>query len=223
MNRRYNKLEEALHRLWGEELYRVIRRVHVGLAGAGGLGSNCAVNLARSGFKNLRVVDFDRVDISNLNRQFYFWSQVGREKVYALRDNLLQINPDVNVEAVMARVVPENYCKLFSGCHILVEALDDPREKRMLAGLFFANRRKTPKPYLLVAASGTAGWGMCDEIRCRRVTDDFYLVGDEKREVTMGDPALAPRVNITAAKQADLVLEYVCSNRRLWEEKELNG
>lgn len=218
-----NKLEEALQKLWGEELYRVIRQVRIGLAGAGGLGSNCAVHLVRSGFRHLRVVDDDRVEISNLNRQFYFWSQVGREKVYALRENLLRINPDVKVEAVAARIVPENYWPLFSGCHILVEALDDPREKAMLARLFFAHRRKTSRPYLLVAASGLAGWGRSDEIRCRRVSGDFYLVGDESREVTASHPPLAPRVNIAAAKQADLILEYVCSNRRLWEEEGLNG
>ena len=65
--------------------------MRIGIAGAGGLGSNVAVNLVRTGVKKLKIVDFDVVDESNLNRQFYFMDQVGRPKVEALRENLLRI------------------------------------------------------------------------------------------------------------------------------------
>ena len=66
----------------------------VGIAGAGGLGSNCAMHLVRSGIGKLVIADFDTVNESNLNRQFFFRDQVGRVKVEALRENLLRINPE---------------------------------------------------------------------------------------------------------------------------------
>lgn len=214
-----NAFEAELANLWGEKFYRVLRKVRIGLAGAGGLGSNCAVYLVRSGFRRLRVVDFDRVTHANLNRQFYFQEQVGMEKVYALRENLLRINPSLELESVVARVGRENFPLLFSDCDILVEAFDKAEEKQNLTRLFFALRAEHPRPYLLVAVSGIAGWGESDAIRCRKVLDCFYLIGDEKTAVDENHPPLAPRVNIAAAKQADLVLSFVYRNRHLWAEE----
>lgn len=210
--------EAELENLWGKELYRIIRGVRIGLAGAGGLGSNCAAYLVRSGFRCLRVVDFDRVSLANLNRQYYFQEQVGKEKVYALRENLVRINPLLELEPVVARIAPENFRPLFADCDILVEALDDPEAKKTLTRLFFAGRLIHPRPYLLIAVSGIAGWGESDAICCRKIKDCFYLVGDEKTAVDRSHPPLAPRVNIAAAKQADLILTFVCRNRRLWTE-----
>src|SRR5690554_6681040 len=210
--------EAELEDLWGKKFYRVIRKVRIGLAGAGGLGSNCAAYLVRSGFRRLRVVDFDRVSFANLNRQFYFQAQVGMEKVYALRENLLRINPSLELDPVVARVGRENFQTLFGDCDILVEAFDDPEEKQALTRPFFAGRAERLRPYLLIAASGIAGWGASDAIGCRKVLDCFYLVGDEKTAVDKDHPPLAPRVNIVAAKQADLVLAFVCRNRHLWAE-----
>lgn len=214
-----NTFEVELVNLWGEEFCRVLRKVRIGLAGAGGLGSNCAAHLVRSGFRRLRVVDFDCVSFANLNRQFYFQEQVGMEKVYALRENLLRINPALELEPVVARVGPDNFHPLFGDCDILVEAFDDAGEKQALTRLFFAVRAEHPRPYLLVVASGIAGWGENDAIRCRKVQDCFYLVGDEKTAVDKEHPPLAPRVNVAAAKQADLVLDFVYRNRHLWAEK----
>lgn len=213
-----NSFETELANLWGEEFYRVLGKVRVGLAGAGGLGSNCAAYLVRTGFRRLRVVDFDRVSPANLNRQFYFQEQVGMEKAHALRENLLRINPSLELEPVVARVGRENFRRLFADCDILVEAFDDPGEKQALTRLFFDLRAECSRPYLLVAASGVAGWGASDAIRCRKVLDCFYLVGDEKTAVGKEHPPLAPRVNVAAAKQADLVLDFVYSNRHLWEK-----
>lgn len=201
-----NGLEKALEKMLGPEKMGRIREVRVGLAGAGGLGSNCAQFLVRSGFRKFKIVDFDVVDQSNLNRQFYFASQVGRRKVEALRENLLLINPDLEVEALPVRIEKENAEELFRDCRAVVEALDDAACKRMVVEALMHSEK------LLVAASGLAGCGRSDGIKIRRVRENFYLVGDLVSEAGPQLPALAPGVNVAAAKQADVVLSYFLEN-----------
>ncbi len=197
-----NGFEKAMEKMLGGENLARIQKVKVGLAGAGGLGSNCAQFLVRSGFKRLKIVDFDLVEESNLNRQFYFASQVGRRKVEALKENLLAINPDLDIDALPVKIERENLKDLFGDCQAVVEALDGAGCKKMIVEALIDSGR------LLVAASGLAGCGRSDGIRVRRVRDDFYLVGDLVSEVGPGLPALAPGVNVAAAKQADVVLSY---------------
>jgi sulfur carrier protein ThiS adenylyltransferase len=198
-----NIFEQALTAYLGPDNLALIQRYHVGIAGAGGLGSNCAFNLVRSGFKRLTLVDFDRVELSNLNRQFYFLDQVGQYKVEALKNNLLRINPDLEITAHVVRVDAANVLSLFSPCDIIVEAFDKVEAKTLLVETFLSSEK------LLVAASGLAGWGNSDEIKTRKIKENFYLVGDGKRDVAEGHPPLSPRVNIAAAKEADLVLAWV--------------
>ena len=65
-----------------------IQNKTIGIAGCGGLGSNCAIALARIGIGKLIIVDFDSIDKSNLNRQYYFIDQIGKPKVDALEYNI---------------------------------------------------------------------------------------------------------------------------------------
>lgn len=203
-----NGFESALERVLGRENLAGIQKVKVGLAGAGGLGSNCAQFLVRSGFKRLKIVDFDVVEESNLNRQFYFAGQVGRIKVEALRENLVSINPDLELEILPVRIEKENAEDLFRDCDAVVEALDAPEAKRTLVESMAGTGK------LVVAASGLAGWGRSDEIRVRRVGENLYLVGDLVSEAGPGLPAMAPGVNVAAAKQADVVLNYFLGKNR---------
>lgn len=198
-----NEFEKALAAVLGEENLCKIQKVRVGLAGAGGLGSNCAACLVRSGFKKFKIVDFDRVEVSNLNRQFFFAGQVGRLKVEALAENLLKINPDLEIEALAARIEAANAAGLFSGCDVLVEALDRAQDKKMLIEACLGTGM------LVVAASGVAGWGRSDGINLRKLSDRFYLVGDLVSEAGPDCPPLAPGVAVAAAKQADAVLSFV--------------
>lgn len=197
-----NDFEKALAEILGEENLARIQKVKVGIAGAGGLGSNCALFLVRCGFKRLRIVDFDVVENSNLNRQFFFASQVGRRKVEALKENLLLINPDLEMEALPERIEQGAAKDLFADCDAVVEALDRAEHKRIVVEAYINSGK------LLVAASGLAGWGKSDGIKVHRVKDTFYLVGDLVSEVGPDCPALAPGVNVAAAKQADVVLSY---------------
>lgn len=201
-----NKFEQSLSQIYGQERLRKIQGVKIGLAGAGGLGSNCAQYLVRSGFKNFVVADFDRIDYSNLNRQFFFYQQVGVRKVEALKENLLAINPDITVNCNEIKLEAENIKDYFLDCHAIIEALDDPRYKRLLVESFLATNK------LVVAVSGLAGWGNTDDIITHRVRSNFFMVGDMTTEAGSQHPPVAPGVAVAAAKQADVVLSYFLSS-----------
>lgn len=183
-----------------EQLKR-IAALKVGIAGAGGLGSNCAVNLVRSGFRKFVIADFDKVEASNLNRQFYFLKQMGEYKVEALRDNLLAINPDLELLLHPTLITKDNCGEIFADCDVLVEAFDQPAAKQMLLEHFWDSGK------LLVAASGIAGFGESDRLTVNRLKDKVYLVGDGISGIDLRPP-FSPCVNIAAAKQADLILAY---------------
>lgn len=206
-----NDFERTLAETLGKEKLAKIQKVKVGIAGAGGLGSNCAQYLVRCGFKKFRLVDFDVVENSNLNRQFFFATQVGRRKVEVLKENLLLINPDLEIEALPERIEQGAVMNLFSDCDAVVEALDRVEYKKMLVEAIMNTGK------LLVAASGLAGWGRSDGIKIHRVKENFYLVGDLVSEVGPDCPALAPGVNVAAAKQADIVLSYYLEHQNRGE------
>jgi sulfur carrier protein ThiS adenylyltransferase len=198
-----NYFEKALAEHIGYENLLRIQSFRIGIAGAGGLGSNCAFNLVRSGFKHLLIVDFDIVDFSNLNRQFYFYNQIGYLKVDALKENLLSINPDLDIKTFKMFIDNNNVEEIFSDCDIIVEAFDKAAYKKMIIEELISSKR------LIVCASGLAGWGKSDQIMVNRIKNNIYIVGDLVSEVGVNKPPISPRVNICAAKQADIVLDYV--------------
>lgn len=186
----------------GEVRLAKIEKARIGIAGAGGLGSNCAACLVRVGFKHFAIADFDRVDPSNLARQFYFEDQVGMEKVEALKVNLLRINPALDLRMLSVKLEPGNIREIFSDCDIVVECLDRAEAKQM----FVAGMLPTGK--FVVSASGLGGFGSSDELRIRRLKPNLVLIGDLASDIEKA-PALSPRVNVAAAQQADVVLEFV--------------
>lgn len=198
-----NAFEQGLTRYLTPDQLARIRAVTVGVAGAGGLGSNCCQMLVRCGFVRFVVVDFDVVEASNLNRQFYFAHQIGKPKVEALRENLLAINANVRMDGHPQRVDDENVATLFAGCDVVVEAFDSPQCKRLLVETCLG------RGTFLVAASGLAGWGDSDRIVTRSIRDDFHVVGDMHSVSGPACPPMAPCVTIAAAKQADLILAHV--------------
>lgn len=203
----HNSFLNGLRAHFSDDQIRCLGSVRVGIAGAGGLGSNAAAHLVRSGICLLMVADFDRVAPSNLNRQFFFSDQVGMKKVIALETNLKRINPDLEMQTWDIRLDADNVGHVFAHCHIIVEALDKAGDKKMMADAFMAD------PRLLVCASGIGGWGDSDRIRTRRVRDTFYLVGDGYSEVSAERPSTAAVVGIAAAKQADVVVESILKER----------
>lgn len=191
---------ESISRYFSAEELTSINKVKVGIAGAGGLGSNCAMNLVRSGFVDFTIADFDIIDGSNLNRQFFFIDQIGSPKVSALRDNLLKINPALSVTASNERIDAGNIDFIFAECHCIIEAFDDPVSKTMLIEHFSHSEK------LVVAASGIAGHGNTDRIITRKINPTLYIVGDLISESSDSLPPYSPGVTIAAAKQADIIL-----------------
>jgi sulfur carrier protein ThiS adenylyltransferase len=136
-----NPLLAGLRTHFTDDQIQRFEAVCVGIAGAGGLGSNTAVHLVRSGIRRLVVADFDHVAPSNLNRQFYFLDQVGMKKVRALGVNLQRINPDLEMQGLDVRLDAGNVRHVFRDCHLIVEALDRARDKKMMADSFMAGPR----------------------------------------------------------------------------------
>jgi sulfur carrier protein ThiS adenylyltransferase len=181
----------------------------VGIAGCGGLGSNCAVALARVGVGTLVIADFDIISESNLNRQYYFSDQIGFKKVFMLRENIGRINPRVKIIAHDIRLLPINIPSVFSGCDVIVEAFDLADQKEMLLESVQTNLPGIP----VVIGLGMAGWGMNNNIHYRKI-DNIHICGDEISEIRPDLPPLAPRVGIVANMQANTVLELLLSKEQ---------
>ena len=187
------------------EIKAHLSKFRIGIAGAGGLGSNCAISLARSGVGTLVIADFDIIEEPNLNRQYYFTDQIGLKKTIALKKNISKINPDVSVITHQTKINRSNIIEFFSGCHIIVEAFDSAEMKEMLIETVQQNMPGIP----LVVGSGMAGWGKTNDITCRKIDDTLYVCGDECSEVSDDLPPIAPRVGIVANMQANVVLELL--------------
>jgi sulfur carrier protein ThiS adenylyltransferase len=182
----------------------ILRQSSVGIAGAGGLGSNVAVALARAGVGRLVIADFDKVEASNLNRQQYFVDQVGERKVVALRENLLAINPYSLYEIHDVRINRRNAATVFARVDVLVEAFDKAEAKEMFIEASLAKFPGRP----IVAASGLAGYGLNRKLHTRRL-GNLYICGDEESQPPKGVSPMAPRVALVAAMQANLVVELL--------------
>jgi sulfur carrier protein ThiS adenylyltransferase len=190
-----------------------LSKFRVGIAGAGGLGSNCAASLVRSGIGTIVISDFDIVEEPNLNRQFYFADQVGMEKTKALKSNLERINPETRVIIHQIKLDPENIPSIFSSCDIIVEAFDLAEMKEML--IVTVQTRMAGIP--LVVGSGMAGWGNSETIRCRKIDDFLFVCGDESTEVSDEIPPMAPRVGMVANMQANVVIEILMQKTKTWK------
>lgn len=168
----------------------------IGIAGVGGIGSNVALNLVRSGVSGLKIIDFDRVEPSNLNRQFYFTDQVGLTKVDALVINLCRINPQLRIEAMAQRIDATNCAQLFTDCDLIVEGFDRQADKKMLFETFADTKT-------VVSACGIAG---CDlaTIRSRRIGNG-YIVGDFTTDCAEA-PLFSHKVTTVANYMSEFIL-----------------
>ena len=179
-----------------------VKKGTVAIAGLGGLGSNAAVYLARTGVGTLHLVDFDTVDASNLNRQSYSIGDLGQYKADALAAQIKQINPFITVKTDKVRVTEANAATLFAYDEIVCEAFDNPDAKTML---IHALLEQCPEKYI-VSASGMAGYGHSNDIVTKKITDHFYICGDQQQAARPGRGLMAPRVAICAAHEANLII-----------------
>lgn len=199
------EMYRALEERHGRELQRKFAEASVAVCGLGGLGSNIAISLARAGVGHLHLIDFDRVDISNLNRQQYFADQIGSFKTEALTANLKMIAPYCDVTADCVRLDEDNMPELLKNEGIICEAFDKADQKAMLVNYVLENM---PEKYL-VAASGMAGIAPSNLIKTKRIAKRFYLCGDGVSDVEDGMGLVAARVMICAAHQAHTVIRII--------------
>jgi len=195
----------ALEGRHGTVLQSQFSTATVAVCGLGGLGSNIAIALARAGIGRLILIDFDRVDITNLHRQQYRANQIGAYKTEALAENLFEIAPYIKMETATQRITEDNCADLLRDADVICEAFDDAEAKAMLVN----KALETMPDKYLVAASGMAGMGTPNTIRTRRITKHFYLCGDETSDVADTIGLVAPRVMLCAAHQAHTVLRIL--------------
>ena len=181
-----------------------LKKAKVCILGLGGLGSNVAVLLARSGIGYLKLVDFDIVEASNLNRQQYRISHIGIKKTEAIKTIIKEVNPFVEVEILNKKIDRENILSIVGDVEIVVEAFDVAETKAMAIEELLINGDKK-----LVSASGMAGLGSANEIITRKVRDNFYLIGDNYSDYEEYSGIMSTRVMICAAHQANVVLRLI--------------
>ena len=199
------EMRNALDDRHGEELQSKFSGATVAICGLGGLGSNIAIALARAGIGKLILIDFDKVEISNLHRQQYKASQVGLDKTDALYVNIREIAPYIQLEVHKTRITEENISELLKDADIICEAFDNAETKAMLTNRVL---ELFPEKYL-VAASGMAGLDSPNSIKTRKIAKNFYLCGDEVSDVEEGIGLVASRVMLCGAHQAHTVLQIL--------------
>lgn len=192
-----------------KEILSIIENATVGIAGAGGLGSNCAAALARAGIGKLIIADYDKVSASNLNRQYYFCEQIGQHKAAALKYNLKRMNPFCEYEIHIKKLDKTSVEEVFEDVDLLIEGFDEATEKEMLIETWDDSFRDIP----LIVGSGIGGIGanaLIKEIH----SGNLYIIGDCERDVNEGYLPLAPRVGVIACMQANLALELLVEKYR---------
>ena len=195
----------------GQEIFDRLKNAHIGIAGLGGLGSNIAMMLARSGIGHLTLADFDSVEPSNLNRQHYMVSHLGMPKTEAIKDLILQANPFIRLDTHLVRITEENAPEIFGSCDLVCEAFDRPEAKAELINSLLENC-----PGLtLISGSGMAGYGNSNAIRTEKAMKYLYICGDQVSEIGLNNSLMAPRVQICAAHQANLVLQLLLENTEI--------
>lgn len=201
-------LDKAFDERFPQDMKEKLQNARVAVAGLGGLGSNIAVMLARSGVGHLFLVDFDVVDVTNLNRQMYMIPQLGKPKTEAILEILHDINPYLDVKTKNIKVTSDMVPELFGKYPIVCEAFDNADQKAMLISALL---EKCPKT-IVVSGNGMAGYGNSNAIVTEKVLGRLYICGDKVTEATTGMGLMAPRVAICAGHEANKVIELILQN-----------
>lgn len=205
------ELESMMMARHTPNVHKKVKEGTVAIAGLGGLGSNIAIMLARIGVGQLLLVDFDIVEPSNLNRQSYYISHLGLPKTTALEKQIKEINPFIKINTQTIKVTEENVKDLFSGYDIICEAFDKPDAKSMLVTTALDQLPATK----IVSASGMAGYDSSNLIKTTRPMKQLYLCGDLESAARVGKGLMAPRVQICAGHQANMILRLLVGEENI--------
>ncbi|MCD6380227.1 sulfur carrier protein ThiS adenylyltransferase ThiF [bacterium] len=184
----------------------ILQESTVGIAGCGGLGSNAAVALVRAGVGNLILVDFDRVEVSNLNRQYYFQSDIGKIKVEALAGHLRAINPDININMHAIELSYKDTPEIFKKADLLIEAFDNAESKRWLIESWCS----AFPAKAIICGSGLGGIGRTNSLVIHS-SGNIYFCGDEESDSSMG--LCSSRISIVAGMQANIAISLLTGSK----------
>jgi len=187
------------------KVHEALKKGRVAIAGAGGLGSNIAISLARVGVGHIKIMDFDVVEPSNLNRQQYYIRHIGMKKVDALKELLKEINPFIEVEVKDVKIEKENIEELFKDVDIVIEAFDNPVYKAILVGEVLKKFKETK----VISGSGMAGFYSNNIIKTKKINNRLYMCGDDVHEAGLNEGLMAPRVAIVANHEANMALRLL--------------
>lgn len=202
------ELEELMCARHTPQVHAKFKAACVGIAGCGGLGSNIAAMLARSGVGRLIIADFDVVEPTNLNRQMFMIRHLGMSKTEALKSLIGEINPYISVETHCVKINEDNAPEIFGCCDVVCEAFDDPDVKAMLVNTLLSKNRTVK----IAAASGLAGLSSCNDISTRRIGERLVICGDGVSAAADGVGLMAPRAAVCAGHQANAALNFILGN-----------
>jgi sulfur carrier protein ThiS adenylyltransferase len=200
-----DELEALLVSRHTPSVHKKLKNSKIAVAGLGGLGSNIATSLARMGVGYLKLVDFDIVEPSNINRQYYFLDQLGMYKTGALKETLKRINPFIKYEFINKKVNENNIEEIFSGVDVICEAFDKAETKAM----FIRKSMQLFSDSLIIGASGVAGTYSTEDLKIKKIGKNLYIVGDFENEAKIGQGLMATRVAVAANIQANLAVRYI--------------
>ena len=206
-----DELESMMMARHTPHVHNKVKKAKVGIAGLGGLGSNIAVMLARIGVGHLLLVDFDIIEPSNLNRQSYYVRHLGMPKAIALKEQIQEINPFIKIDTKLVKITEDNVVELFEDCDIICEAFDKADQKSMLINSALS---KLPES-IIVSGSGMAGYDSSNTIQTRRPMKRLYICGDLENEAQVGKGLMAPRVQICAGHQANMILRLLVGEEEI--------
>jgi sulfur carrier protein ThiS adenylyltransferase len=195
-----NVLEQGLLKYLKPEQLAAIQSKKIGIGGAGGLGSNCAMMLVRTGFKHLEIIDQDVIDPSNLNRQQFFSNEVGLAKVEVTKKRLLDINPDAKITIHQMQWNEQNANQFFKGFNFIVEAFDVADWKHRFVQYY------APRFPVVVSGVGMAGLLEKQPMTVKKL-GNIYICGDRSTDSALGHPPMAPRVTQCAGLMAEVILD----------------
>ena len=175
----------------------ILKNKTVLVLGLGGIGANTAIGLARSGVGHLILVDFDHVEPSNLNRQQYFFDQIGMNKTEALKTNIERMGIGTKINTENIKVDRENIGSLIEKADLVCECFDNAMAKAMAA----EETLILGKP--VVATSGMAGIGTSNSIHTERKLPGLYLCGDGVSDYRQVDGMMAAGTLVCSGHQVD--------------------
>ena len=201
---------------FGEAGQAKLKNSRVFIAGAGGLGSPVAIYLAAAGIGNLRIVDDDEVELSNLNRQILFWQEdIKGKKADAAAAKLTRLNPNINIEGITATITEDNAARLAADSDVIVDAMDN------LPTRYLLNKTAVNKgiPFVHGAVYGFEGRAMTVIPGQSACLNCLYHGADLPQEKF---PVIGVTPAVIGCIQATEVIKYIVGRGELLTDRLLN-